>query len=182
VAPEGIQIAVAAPAEDEERLEQFQRLMLAHGPLVLRTALRIVGRLEDAQDVSQEVFLRLYRHHERIQEHLGVQSWLYRTTVNACFDLLRKRKPAQEIDWDPPVAASQQAEQELDQRRRIVAEGLKTLPDRDRAAIVLREIEGLDTGEVADILGVTEETVRSQVSMGKAKLRAFAERYERRRR
>ncbi|MBI4889483.1 MAG: sigma-70 family RNA polymerase sigma factor, partial [Acidobacteria bacterium] len=65
--------------------------------------------------------------------------------------------------------------------RRIIAEGLKTLAERERAAVVLREIEGLTTSEVARILGVAEETVRSQVSTGKAKLRAFAERYERRR-
>ena len=170
---------MAAPAED--RLEEFQRLMLAHERMVLRTALRLLGRIEDAQDVSQEVFLRLYRHLNRIDAALGVSSWLYRTTVNACFDLLRKRKPDAEMDWDPPVEASQHAEQEQAQRRRIVAEGLKHLPERERAAVVLREIEGLDTAEVAALLGVAEETVRSQVSTGKAKLKSFAERYERRR-
>ncbi|MBI4893865.1 MAG: sigma-70 family RNA polymerase sigma factor, partial [Acidobacteria bacterium] len=56
--------------------------MQAHEKLVLRTALRIAGNLEDAQDVSQEVFLRLYRHLDRIEAELGVPSWLYRTTVN----------------------------------------------------------------------------------------------------
>lgn len=172
---------MAAPEEND--LADFQRLMLEHERMVLRTALRMLGRLEDAQDVSQEVFLRLYRHLGRIDAALGVSSWLYRTTVNACFDLLRRRKPATELDldWEPPVPASQHAEQEQAQRRRIVAEGLKRLPERERAAIVLREIEGLDTAEVAAILGVTEETVRSQVSTGKAKLKSFAERYERRR-
>ncbi len=162
-------------------MEEFHRLMQAHEKLVLRTALRIAGNLEDAQDVSQEVFLRLYRHLDRIEAELGVPSWLYRTTVNACFDLLRRRKPVEPIVWEPPVAASQYAEQEKEQRRRIIAEGLKTLSERERAAVVLREIEGLATSEVARILGVAEETVRSQISTGRAKLRAFAERYERRR-
>lgn len=170
---------MAAPAE--QGLDEFQRLMLAHQRMVLRTALRMLGRLEDAKDVSQEVFLRLYKHSGRIDPALGVPSWLYRTTVNACFDLLRKRKPDAEMDWDPPVAASQQRDLEARERRHIIAEGLKRLPERERAAVVLREIEGLDTGEVAAILGVTEETVRSQVSTGKAKLKSFAERYERRR-
>lgn len=170
---------MAAPAE--RGLEEFQRLMLAHQRMVLRTALRIMGRLQDAQDVSQEVFLRLYRNMDRIDGSLTVSSWLYRTTVNACFDLLRKQKPVEALDWDPPVEAAQQAEQEQAQRRRIVTEGLKRLPARERAAVVLREIEGLHTAEVAAILGVTEETVRSQVSTGKARLKSYAERYERRR-
>lgn len=176
------EIQIAGTAPSEARLSSFQPLMLAHEGMVLRTALRIVGRLEDAQDVSQEVFLRLYKHFDRIDSALGVSSWLYRTTVNACFDLLRKRKPAEELEWEPPVPASQHTEQEQAQRRRIVAGGLKRLPERERAAIVLREIEGLDTAEVAAILGVTKETVRSQVSTGRAKLKEFAERYERRRR
>lgn len=174
----GIITAQLDPAE--ERLDEFQQLMAAHERMVLRTALRMLGRLEDAQDISQEVFLRLYRHLGRIDAALGIPSWLYRTTVNACFDHLRRRKPAAELDWDPPVEPSQHQEQIEAQRRRIIAEGLKRLPERERAALVLREIEGLETAQVAAILGVAEETVRSQVSTAKSKLKAFAERYERR--
>lgn len=147
--------------------------------MVVRVAARMMGRVEDAQDIAQEVFLRLFKHLDRIEVERGVESWLYRTTMNACFDALRSRRPAEPIEFEPPVAASQHADLEREERRRLMAEGLKTLPEKERAAVVLREIEGLETAEVAAILGSSEVTVRSQVSMGKAKLKAFVERRSR---
>ncbi len=168
--------AVVKPsALKEDRLEAFQRLMILHEKMVLRTAFRMLGRLEDAQDVSQEVFLRFYRHFEGIREDLGVPAWLYRTTMNLCFDLLRARKPVESIEWDPPVRATQEDDVERDERRRLLAAALQHLPEKERAAVVLREIEGLDTREVAAILGSTEQTVRSQVSVGKSRLRGLME-------
>ena len=152
--------------------------MLQHERLVLRIALRMLGRLEDAQDAAQEVFMKLYRHIGKIDSARGVQSWLYRTTMNACFDQLRRRRPTEEMDameWEPPVAAAQHSDMERDQRRQLVGEALKKLPEKERAAVILREIEGLDTAEVAQILGSSEATVRSQVSMGKARLKRHLE-------
>jgi RNA polymerase sigma-70 factor (ECF subfamily) len=154
---------------------EFEALMARHERLVLRTALRMLGRLEDAQDAAQEVFMKLYRNMGRIDAGRGVESWLYRTTMNACFDQLRRRRPAEAIEWEPPVAAAQHAGLERDQRRQLVHEALKALPERERAAVILREIEGLDTAEVARMLGSSEATVRSQVSMGKARLKRCLE-------
>lgn len=164
--------------QSSDRTAAFEQLMLRHERMVLRVALRMLGRLEDAQDISQEVFLRLYKHLHRIEER-SLTSWLYRTTMNACFDQLRGRKPDDPIDWEPPVAAVQLSDLEHAERRRLMAEGLKTLPERERAAVILREIEGLDTSEVAAILGCAEVTVRSQVSTGKSRLKAFVERRSR---
>ncbi len=169
VAPEELPIPMAWRQDDS--LAEFEHLMARHERLVLRTALRMLGRLEDAQDAAQEVFMRLYRNIGKIDAGRGVESWLYRTTMNACFDQLRRRRPDGPIEWEPPVAAVQHAEMERDQRRRLVGEALKTLPEKERAAVILREIEGLETAEVARILGSTEATVRSQVSMGKARLK-----------
>ncbi len=145
--------------------------MLQHERLVLRTALRMLGRLEDAQDAAQEVFMKLYRNIGKLDAARGIESWLYRTTMNACFDQIRRRRPTEAIEWEPPVAAAQQTDMERDQRRQLVTEALKTLPEKERAAVILREIEGLDTAEVARILVSSEATVRSQVSMGKARLK-----------
>lgn len=149
----------------------FERLLATHERMVLRTAYRLLGRLEDAQDASQEVFLRLHRHMDRIDLEQGITSWLYRTTVNYCFDTMRRRKPLDPIEFEPPVAGRQQEDLELAERRKLVAAALLDLPEKERAAIVLREIEGLETGEVARILGSSEGTVRSQVSVGKARLK-----------
>ncbi len=162
--------------QSSDRTAAFEQIMLRHERMVLRVALRMLGRLEDAQDLSQEVFLRLYKHFHQIDEERGLTSWLYRTTMNACFDQLRGRKQMEPIDWEPPVPAAQQTDMEQAERRRLMAEGLKILAERERAAVILRDIEGLETAEVAAILGTSEVTVRSQISTAKSKLKAFVER------
>lgn len=154
----------------------FEALLERHQRMVLRTAWRLLGRLEDAQDVAQEVFLRLHRHLSRIDLERGVESWLYRTTVNVCYDALRARKGGtalEEMAQEPPVEAGQLSDLEQQERRRLMHQALRHLPEKERAAVVLREIEGLETAEVARILGSTEVTVRSQVSSAKAKLRQW---------
>lgn len=155
---------------DDDRA--FEDVFSRHERRVLRTAWRVMGSLEDAQDVAQEVFLKLHRHFNQV-EPATVEAWLYRTTLNACFDGLRRRRPAEPLDAEPAVAP--EIDLERDERRRLVAAALRTLPERERAAVVLREIEGLSTAEAAAALGTSEGTVRSQISLAKAKLRRWLE-------
>ncbi|HEX9474739.1 MAG TPA: sigma-70 family RNA polymerase sigma factor, partial [Steroidobacteraceae bacterium] len=84
-------------------------------------------------------------------------------TVNVCRDMLRKRKNVASLD-DARMGVESTTEAGLvrDQQRRMVREALRALPERERAALTLRDLEGLSTGEVAAILGSTEATVRSQ--------------------
>jgi RNA polymerase sigma-70 factor (ECF subfamily) len=79
----------AAKSDD---LAAFDLLMRQHERLVLVTALRLLGRLEDAQDASQEVFLRLYRNLNKVRASGNLAGWLYRVTVNVCHDAGRKRR------------------------------------------------------------------------------------------
>jgi RNA polymerase sigma-70 factor (ECF subfamily) len=161
-------------------LAAFELLMRQHERLVLATALRLTGNMEDAQDISQEVFLRLYKNLGKVQEEAALPAWLYRVTVNACHDL-RRRKPAAESegsagdlvagDLDPQAAVTQA------ERRRVLEMSLRILPEKERAALVLRDLEGLSTEEVARVLGSSEATVRSQVSKARAKVHDFVERY-----
>jgi len=183
--------AVAAIGGEEERsdaiaaaragdLAAFELLMRQHERLVLATALRLTGNMADAQDVSQDVFLRLYRNLGKVKAAEALPAWLYRVTVNACHDL-RRRRPASEpessagdlVDGgiDPQTALTQA------ERRRILEMSLRILPEKERAALVLRDLEGLSTQEVARALGSSEATVRSQVSKARAKVHDFVERY-----
>jgi RNA polymerase sigma-70 factor, ECF subfamily len=163
-------------------LAAFECLMRRHERLVLATALRLAGSLPDAQDVSQEVFLKLYRNLGKLGSEEAVTSWLYRVTVNACNDLRRKRGRRPE---SPVEAAGQMPSEEIDpqraateaERRRALEFSLRMLPEKERAAIVLRDLEGLPTSEVARILGSSEATVRSQISTGRIKMRGFVERF-----
>jgi len=184
--------AMVDPADSNERLAgdfvaarsgdlaAFERLMRQYERLVLVTALRLLGSLPDAQDISQEVFLKLYRNLGKVAGESGLSPWLYRVTVNACHDARRRRRPESPVEAAGQLAAAgndpQQAITEAE-RRRVVGLSLRMLPEKERAAIVLRDMEGLSTEEVARVLGSSEATVRSQISKARVKMRGFVERY-----
>ena len=186
----GYTLAVSEPAETEEvarllRLAKsgdipaFEGLLRLYEVPVARTALRLLGSRQDAQDAAQEVFLRLYRRISQIDSAGNLSGWLYRVTVNASYDILRKRKGAGLVALDEArlsVESSTEAELGRDQQRQLVAEALRTLPEKERAAVALRDIEGLSTREVAGILGSSEATVRSQISTARLKIRKFLRR------
>jgi len=88
----------------------------------------------------------------------------------------RQRKTSFVALGDLAATVDTEADLAATERRQVVANGLKTLPEKERAAVVLRDIEGLSTGEVARILGSSETTVRSQISTARLKLKRFAER------
>ncbi len=166
----------------------FDQLMRLHERLVLMTALRALnGNMADAQDAAQTVFLRLHQSLGKFRD-AGHEStfpaWLYRITVNVCHDMNRKRQRLGEVELGgvARVTAAPAGEpvSDVDRQMEAVTAGLCHLGQKERAAIVLRDIEGLDTSAVASILGSSEATVRSQISAGRRKLRKFAEAYMRR--
>jgi RNA polymerase sigma-70 factor (ECF subfamily) len=161
-------------------LAAFERLMRQHERLVLATALRLTGRMEDARDVSQEVFLKLYRNLDKVQASEAISSWLYRVTVNASHDVTRRRRPESPVEEAGALASGEAGPHEVlteDERRRVLQLSLRMLAEKERAALVLRDLEGLSTAEVARVLGSSEATVRSQVCKARVKVRAFVERY-----
>ncbi len=170
----------AARAGDRAAFEQIVR---QHERLVLVTALRLLGNIEDAKDVSQEVFLRLFRNLGKLDRD-DCRSWLYKVTVNLCRDAWRRRpaeSPAEELeamaDRSPgPLEVAGEAE-----RRRALDMSLRLLSERERAAVVLRDLEGLTTEEVARTMGTSEATVRSRICAARVKMHGFLEGYFRRR-
>ena len=153
---------------------RFDRIVAGHRPRVLRVAYRLLGRWEDAQDAAQEVFLRLLQHLDRIDG--DPTGWLYRVTVNVCHDQHRHQRPAVELAERADPSPGPEAALEQEERKRLLMLGLQSLTPRERAAVVLRDIEGLDTKTVADLLGVEEGTIRSQISMARVKLAKFVRR------
>ena len=151
--------------------DSFDQVVCQREALVLRVAYRIIGNWADAEDVAQEVFVRLYRHGLRFPNDAALGGWLYRVTANLCVDRLRSSRTSQELPelFSQNLSAEASAIREEQKQRLMTA--LATLPAKERAAVVLREIEGLSTAEVAKILGSTEGTVRSQVAKAIARLR-----------
>ncbi|MFN7947833.1 MAG: sigma-70 family RNA polymerase sigma factor [Blastocatellia bacterium] len=166
--------------------EAFEEIIVRFERQVLGIAHRMLGNTDDARDAAQEVFLRLHKYLHRFDEARELAPWLYRVTVNVCRDIGRNRRAGVTVSFE-----QQQAQGALDhlasyhdieseiraaQERQIIAAALATLSEKERAAIVLRDIEGLETSEVARILESSESTVRSQISMARVKIKKYRDR------
>jgi RNA polymerase sigma-70 factor, ECF subfamily len=165
----------------------FREVIVRHQRQVFITALRLLGSFELAQDAAQEVFLRLHKYLHRYDSAKKFSPWLYQMTVNVCRDLNRHRGRESMLSLEELLQNGELAEMtdsvDLEsamgraEERRILAAALKTLPEKEREAVVLRDIQGLPTKQVAHILGSSEATVRSQVSSARVKIKKFAERF-----
>jgi RNA polymerase sigma-70 factor (ECF subfamily) len=179
----GYGLASGEPADRVLSLAQsgdpaaFEALLRMHEVLVARTALRLTANRQDAQDAAQEVFLRLHRNLRRIDDSRNLPGWLYRVTVNVCRDIVRKRRNTDSLgDVQVAVPSSTEADLGREQQLKLVEDALRTLPEKERAAVTLRDIEGLSTREVAEILGSSEATVRSQISAARLKIKKMLRR------
>jgi RNA polymerase sigma-70 factor (ECF subfamily) len=161
----------------------FGEIVAAHEKTVLRTAWRLVRNIEDARDIAQEVFLRLHRHLERIDPDRDPAPWLHRVTVNLGLSALRRRRRRREATFEgarglAEISAGQPEQERLGDAadaRRVLAATLDRLSDKERAAIVLRDLEGLEMADVARALGCRRGTVRAHLSRGRLKLRRAIE-------
>jgi RNA polymerase sigma-70 factor (ECF subfamily) len=186
---QGIALPMTGLSESLRRAQSgeraaFEQIMQSSERRVLRIALRLLNNPQDAQDAAQEVFLRLYQHLKRLDPERELEPWLYRVTVNVCRDMGRARQYAVGLEDAPEAAAPEPGAQhgmESAERREMMRHALHCLGEKERAAVVLRDVEGLSTREVAEILGSSETTVRSQISTARLKLRDFTNRLMRRR-
>lgn len=151
--------------------QAFEDTLRSREKQVLRTAYRILSNWADAEDVAQEAFVRLHRRGLGFDNDAALTSWLYRVTVNLCLDRARAARPTSELMDLPARERSAEAVVLAEEQKEQLMEAMTKLPPRERASIVLREIEGLSTAEVAEILGSSEVTVRSQVSRAIIRLR-----------
>ncbi|MCA1616192.1 MAG: RNA polymerase sigma factor [Acidobacteria bacterium] len=170
----------------------FGELMSATEQKVVATAWRFLGEREDARDAAQEVYLRAYKYLARFRAGEDFGAWLHQITVNVCRDAARRRAPvgaggvplarveigeAHDASFEnasPPSDAERDTL--VSQQRALLRRALAMLPEKERAAVVLRDMEGRSTEEVARLLNSRPVTVRSQVSSARTKLKAYCER------
>jgi RNA polymerase sigma-70 factor, ECF subfamily len=168
----------------------FDTLVLRYQARVYRLASRMVG-LNDAADVVQETFLSAYRHLDSFRQDAKFSTWLYRIATNAALMNLRAkaRRPSDSLDdflptFEPdgshhgtPAQLQVAADVEATLDRRWLAEkaasALASLPEQQRSAFVLRDLEGLPTSEVAVILGIEPAAVRQRVHRARLILRGM---------
>ncbi|HYM00920.1 MAG TPA: RNA polymerase sigma factor [Blastocatellia bacterium] len=163
----------------------FEDLMVRSERRVVSIAWKMLGNEDDARDAAQDAFFRLYKYLKSYRASEDFDGWLYRIVINVCRDIRRKRKASTvsyESERDAGALESLVSEDDIEakaiesQQRQIVAQALDSLSKKEREALVLRDLEGLSTSEVARILGSSETTVRSQISTARSKIKAFKDR------
>ena len=169
----------------------FEQIIDCYQRKVMTTSWRMLGNQEDAQEAAQEVFLRAYRYLSGFKPDQDFGGWLYRIIVNVCRDYARKRgsrhqfasfEGEREAGTFESLASDEDVEANAirSQQRALIAEALDTLSTKERAALVLRDLEGLSTEEVARILGSSQTTVRSQISAARTKIKQYRDRVTKR--
>jgi RNA polymerase sigma-70 factor (ECF subfamily) len=160
----------------------FEQIILRYETRVMTMAARLLGTRDDAHDVAQEVFLRAFKYLHRLDLQKPLEPWLMRITINVCRDVGRQRQRRRNtfVQFEKPETVDQSADPYAGlarkQERLILQRALANLPEKERLAIILRDVEGLSTAEVASILRSSETTVRSQVSRGRLRLKAAIDR------
>lgn len=163
-------------------VQAYNRLVIQYQELAYNVARRIMGNPQAAEDITQESFIAAYKALNRFRGG-SFKSWLLRIVTNRCYDELRrhKRRPQSSIDdlteenESAPFLRSPEDTPEQYQQRAELAEAiercLQDLPEDQRVAAVLCDVEGYDYNEIAGILSVSLGTVKSRISRARSKLR-----------
>ena len=188
-------VAVLVGLTDEELVsrsmggdpESFNQLIKRWERPIFALAYRTIGREDDARDVVQETFLRAFRGLSGFKGQAKFSSWLYRIALNLCRDWVRRQRRTPVVQAPDGVdlielagqAESVESADEAVERKdlsRAVARAMSTLPEDQRAAIVLKEYHGLTFQEIADLLGCPLSTVKTRLYQGLTVLRRELER------
>jgi len=167
----------------------FEEIMKHSEQRVMRMTWRMLGNEADARDATQEVFLRVYKYLGRFKQDQPFFAWVYQITLNVCRDIAKKRRQYNTQFTSLEDGASTVSDEQADaeetlirvQERELIMRAIATLPEREREAILLRDLEGFSTDEVAHIMRSTATTVRSQISSARQKIRVYCGRYLRKR-
>jgi RNA polymerase sigma-70 factor (ECF subfamily) len=170
--PREAERAVIEACKRGER-EAFDQLVVRYQREIYRLCYRYVNNHEDANDLTQEVFLRAWRAIGRFRGQSAFSTWLYRIGVNACLNFrAARRPPTQELPEtiaDSGVGAAERVESAQQARR--VREAVGRLPEKQRATLILKIYHDLTHREVAQVLGSTVGTVKANLFHGLGNLR-----------
>ena len=165
-----------------ETLDRQNRFVSEHLRRIFVQIYRIVDNVADAQDLTQETFIKALQHQEQLKDEQKAAHWLSRIATNTAIDFLRRNSRATfcEID-EAPESHTESPEQELlrGEHREYLEDGLRLLSPRERQALLLRDVEGLPAEEVASILDCSKATVRSHIANARTKMRRYMERRKR---
>lgn len=151
----------------------YRALVARHMHALVRMGERMLGSRQDAEDVVQDVCLKIWHEAPRWRPEAKFTTWLYRVMMNACIDVLRKRVPQGDVDMtvlldDAPLANELIAKQQQAQQ---VKQALQQLPERQRAAVILSYYEACDNQTSADVMGLSLGAFQQLLFRAKKQLR-----------
>ena len=182
------QLMELCAAKDEDA---FSEIVGRYEKFVYSAVFAELKNTDDAFDVSQEVFIRLYNAAGGFRCESTLKTWLYRMCKNCAYDYMRKyyknrpvsltvRDSEEETADDIDIVSEETPEDEVIRKEKIqaVRKAILNLPEDQRDVIVLRELEGLQYLEIAEILGISEGTVKSRISRAREALKKYLENYQ----
>jgi RNA polymerase sigma-70 factor (ECF subfamily) len=159
----------------------FQALVERHRSMVYRVAYQFAGNHHDAEDIAQEVFIKVYRSLERFRHEAQLSSWLYRIVMNACIDHRRRHLPAGAAPFGeeaehkmlnaPEETPGPEQRAYAGELGAVLESAIADLPKGQRIVFVMRHHEGLKLCEIAEALGLAEGTVKRQLHAAVHRLR-----------
>ncbi|MCX7748555.1 MAG: sigma-70 family RNA polymerase sigma factor [Clostridia bacterium] len=166
-------------------IEAFEKLIGEYQKKVFNIAFRMVGNHDDASEIAQEVFLKVYKSLKSFKEEASFSTWIYRITTNVCLDELRKKKNKKVISLDEEIKAQdgEMKRQVVDDSptpemavegkiiRKAVSDSIKMLSEEHRIVIVMRDIQGFSYEEIAKVLKCPEGTIKSRINRARQSLR-----------
>jgi RNA polymerase sigma-70 factor (ECF subfamily) len=175
--PVSIEATIQRAADGDQTA--WETIVRTYWRKVFNVAYRFVGTYEEAEDLTQEIFLKVFRSLNTFDRRANFQTWLISVSRNFCIDRYRSGRRDREVfarevnAADVPAEApgpSPQARIELQDRVALLREALRGLSPPLRSAVLLRDIHELSYQEIADELGVAEGTVKSRINRGRAEL------------
>ena len=167
----------------------FETLVLRHQHRVFAVARGILKRQEDVEDIAQQVFVKAYFSLKRFDQRAAFSTWLYKITVNECWDVLRKRKARplvyeadfseeQSKQYSAPEREASKAPDTSDRMalREQLERMLGQLDKRDRAMLVLKEVEGFSVEEIAESMGLNANTVKVRLFRARRRIIEYSRR------
>jgi len=161
-------------------LDSFEDIYDEHVSMVFNLCLNYVQQREEAEEITQDVFLKVYQKFNGFNQRAQLKTWIYRISINACLDHLKAKKrkkrsiffsqkeedlpEVQDMDHPGVLLENQEALKELFKH-------IESLPEKQRSVLILKAIEGLSQKEIADILKTSEKAVESLFSRAKENLR-----------
>ena len=158
----------------------FEQLFHKYQERVYSTAYRMMRDQEDAEDLTQEIFLRAYQRIGKFDFRAAFSTWLYRLAVNLCIDELRKRKrsantmPLEEAELQADTNTPEDYVISSDREKRVW-DAINSLKEKERAIIILRDIEGLSYKEIAQVFKCSLGRVKSRLHEARQKLKKTLE-------